>query len=142
MPPSAAQEAWGHFWRIFQADKSRRMAIVSELGLSLQQTMALAQLEPGSPVPMSALAAAMQCDNSNVTGIVDRLEAAGLAERRPAEHDRRIKTVVLTPKGEELGAEVQRRMSAPPPALAALPEEDARALADILGRAVGELDRV
>ena len=34
-------------------------------------------------MPMSALAQALQCDNSNVTGIVDRLEASGLAERRP-----------------------------------------------------------
>ena len=41
---------------------------------------------------MSALAHALHCDNSNVTGIVDRLEAAGLVERRAAEHDRRVKT--------------------------------------------------
>ena len=57
-------------------------------------------LEPDEPLPMSALAGALQCDNSNVTGIVDRLEAAGLAERRAAERDRRVKTVVLTPHGE------------------------------------------
>ena len=31
---------------------------------------------------MTELAQALHCDNSNVTGIADRLEAAGLAERR------------------------------------------------------------
>ena len=52
--------------------------------------MALGHLDADEPLPMSALAGALQCDNSNVTGIVDRLEAAGLAERRPAERDRRV----------------------------------------------------
>src|SRR3954453_17332527 len=106
VPPSAAEEAWALFWRIFSADKPRRMAVMTELGLSFQQSMALMRLEPGSPVPMSALAGAMQCDNSNVTGIVDRLEAAGLAERRADVRDRRVKAVALTPRGEELRAEV------------------------------------
>ena len=81
MPPSstsaAAEEAWGLFWRIFSADKPRRMAVFSELGLSFQQAMALGHLEADEPLPMSALAGALQCDNSNVTGIVDRLEAQG-----------------------------------------------------------------
>ena len=142
VPPSqasttaAAQEAWSLFWRIFTADKPRRMAVFSELGLSFQQSMALMHLEPDEPLPMSALASAMQCDNSNVTGIVDRLEAAGLAERRPAERDRRVKAVVLTPHGESVKGEVRRRAGTPPPEIAALPEEDAAALRDILRRAL------
>ena len=144
MPTSAvrstapAKESWQLFWRIFLADKPRRMAVVSELGLSFQQSMALMQLEPGVPLPMSALASAMQCDNSNVTGIVDRLEAAGLAERRAAEHDRRVKTIVLTSRGEALRAEVQLRAGQPPPEIAAMSREDAVALRDILRRALGE----
>ena len=137
MPTSAAQEAWGLFWRIFIADKPRRLAVMAELGLSFQQSMALMRLQPGEPLTMSALAGEMQCDNSNVTGIVDRLEAAGLAERRPAEHDRRVKTIVLTAKGEGLRTEVQRRAGQPPPELAALSEQDAAVLRDVLLRAVG-----
>jgi MarR family transcriptional regulator, organic hydroperoxide resistance regulator len=142
MPPStattttAAEEAWGLFWRIFIADKPRRLAVMTELGLSFQQSMALMRLEPDAPLPMSALAQALQCDNSNVTGIVDRLEAAGLAERRPAERDRRVKAVVLTPKGESVRDLVRQRAGKPPPELAALAEEDAVALRDILRRAV------
>jgi DNA-binding MarR family transcriptional regulator len=113
------------------------MAVFSELGLSFQQAMALGHLDADDPLPMSALAGALQCDNSNVTGIVDRLEAAGLAERRPAERDRRVKAVALTPHGEAVKAEVRQRAGTPPPEIAALSEQDATVLRDVLLRAVG-----
>jgi MarR family transcriptional regulator, organic hydroperoxide resistance regulator len=131
-----AREAWGLFWRIFLEDKRRRWAILSELGVSPQQSMALSTLQPGEPMPMSALADALHCDNSNITGIVDRLEAAGLAERRPSERDRRVKAVVLTEKGEATRIEIELRAGQPPPRLAALSDEDAIALRDILARAL------
>jgi MarR family transcriptional regulator, organic hydroperoxide resistance regulator len=111
-PPGAAREAWGLFWRIFMEDKRRRWTILSEM------------------------ADALHCDNSNVTGIVDRLEAAGLAERRPSERDRRVKAVVLTEKGEWTRIEIERRAGQPPPQLAKLSEEDAATLRDILARAL------
>jgi DNA-binding MarR family transcriptional regulator len=117
-------------------DKRRRWALLSEMGLSPQQSMALSTLKPGEPMPMSALAEAMHCDNSNVTGIVDRLEAAGLAERQPSERDRRVKAVVLTEKGEWTRVEIERRAGQPPPRLARLSEEDAAQLRDILARAL------
>ena len=133
---TAAREAWALFWRIFSADKPRRMATLNELGLAPMQSMALIQLQPGEPMTMSALAGLLMCDNSNVTGIADRLEAQGLVERRPAEHDRRVKTLVVTEKGVKMRAEVERRMGVPPPPLARLGEEDAVALRDILQRAL------
>ena len=135
---TAAREAWRLFWRVFMADKRRRWAILSELGISPQQALALGTLKPGEPVPMSALADALHCDNSNITGIVDRLEAAGLAERRPHERDRRVKAVVLTAKGERMRIEIERRAGEPPPTIAPCPPEDATALRDILARALGE----
>ena len=133
---TAAREAWALFWRIFSTDKPRRMATLNELGLAPMQSMALMQLQPGEPMAMSKLAGLLMCDNSNVTGIVDRLEAQGLVERRPAEHDRRVKTLVMTDKGVEARDEVERRMSVPPPPLAGLSDEDAAALRDILQRAL------
>lgn len=132
----AARDAWHLFWRIFMEDKRRRWAILAELGLSPQQSMALSTLKPGEPMPMSALAEAMHTDNSNITGIVDRLEAAGLVERRPHERDRRVKAVILTEKGEAMRIEIDRRAGQPPPRLAKLPEEDAVVLRDILARAL------
>ena len=134
--PEAAREAWRLFWQIFMEDKRRRWAILSELGISPQQSMAIGTLKPGEPMPMSALADALHCDNSNITGIVDRLEAAGLAERRPSERDRRVKAVVLTEKGEWMRIQLERRAGEPPPRIAALSGEDAIALRDILSRAL------
>ena len=89
------------------------MAVMTELGLSFQQSMALMRLEPDEPMPMSTLALALQCDNSNVTGIVDRMEAHGLVERRPSDRDRRVKAVALTPHGEAVREEVRRRAGTP-----------------------------
>ena len=136
VPGTAAREAWGLFWRIFSADKPRRMATLNELGLAPMQSMALMQLRPGEPMTMSAMAHALQCDNSNVTGIADRLEAMGLVERRAAEHDRRVKTLVITELGTTVRSQVEKHMSVPPPPLAGLSEEDAVALRDILQRAL------
>jgi DNA-binding MarR family transcriptional regulator len=135
---TAAQEAWALFWRIFSTDKPRRIAVMTELGLSFQQSMALMALDADEPMPMSALASALQCDNSNVTGIVDRMEAHGLVERRLSERDRRVKAVALTPHGEAIRDEVRRRAGTPPPEIAALSDEDAAALRDILRRAVSD----
>jgi DNA-binding MarR family transcriptional regulator len=135
-PSTAASEAWGLFWRIFSDDKPRRMVTLNEFGLAPMQAMALTRLEPDEPMPMSALAGLLMCDNSNVTGIVDRLEALGLVERRPAARDRRVKAVGLTERGRELRGVVQQRLSEPPPPLARLSDEDAATLRDILQRAL------
>jgi DNA-binding MarR family transcriptional regulator len=48
---------------------------------------------------MSALSSVLRVSNGNVTGIVDRLEAEGLAQRLPVAGDRRAMLVKLTPAG-------------------------------------------
>ena len=133
---SPASEAWALIFELLHLSKKRFMAIASEFELSPPQVMALRQLDPDEPKPMSELAAALRCDNSNVTGIVDRLEAQGLVERRPAEHDRRVKSLVITERGTDVRDTVEQRMSVPPPPLAGLSDDDAAALRDILQRAL------
>jgi MarR family transcriptional regulator, organic hydroperoxide resistance regulator len=134
---SAAAEAWALMQRLFGPQRKRFMALASEYELSPPQLGALKALHPRRPVAMSELAGILGCDNSNVTGIVDRLEYRGLVERRPAEHDRRVKLLVLTAAGEELRDEIGDRLHAPPAELARLDEADQRALRDILRRATG-----
>jgi DNA-binding MarR family transcriptional regulator len=99
-------------------------------------------LDPDEAMPMSALAERLFCDASNVTGLVDRLEARGLVERRTAEGDRRVKALTLTREGVELRDRVLAVMSEPPEAIAALTLADQRALRDILARAVEHLRSV
>jgi MarR family transcriptional regulator, organic hydroperoxide resistance regulator len=131
-----AVEAWELLWQLMQAQKPRFMALAQELGLAPMQLHALRLIEPGVEVPMSSLAGKLFCDASNVTGIVDRLEARGLIERRPAEHDRRVKLLVLTDAGNRVRTIAQRQMTQPPPEIAALPLDHKRALRDALRAAL------
>ena len=134
-----ASEAWALMFELLHLSKQRFMAIASEFELSPPQVMALRQLDPEQPKPMSELAIALRCDNSNVTGIVDRLEDRGLVERQPAEHDRRVKMLSITPRGIEVRAGLSARLAEPPEPLAGLSIEDQRALRDIMRRALGKV---
>jgi DNA-binding MarR family transcriptional regulator len=119
---------------VFHAQRRRFMAIAQEFELAPQQVMALKALGQRGPLPMSELAGVLQCDSSNVTGIVDRLEDRGLVVRGSAPHDRRVKLLELTESGAQVGRELGRRISEPPPGLAALGAADQRALRDLLRR--------
>jgi DNA-binding MarR family transcriptional regulator len=134
-----ASEAWALMFELLHLSKQRFMAIASEFELSPPQVMALRQLDPDEPKPMSELAIALRCDNSNVTGIVDRLEDRGLVERQPAAHDRRVKMLSITPRGLEVRAGLSARLAEPPEPLASLSVEDQRALRDIMRRALGRV---
>ncbi len=134
---TAAAEAWALMFELFQETKAERMAAIAEFGLAPMQAMLLGQLAHDEPQPMSALASALRCDNSSVTHTVDRLETLGLVERRPAPHDRRVKTVAMTERGVSVQAEVRRAMGQPPAQIAELSQADQRALRDVLRRALG-----
>ena len=132
-----AGEAWALMARmLFVEGKPRFPTIAAELELSPPQAIVLRLL--AEPRAMSGLATAMACDNSNVTGIVDRLEERGIVERRPAEYDRRVKLIAVTRAGEKIREELNSRLAVPPEPLAELSEADKRTLRDILRKAFGE----
>ncbi|HEX5726906.1 MAG TPA: MarR family transcriptional regulator [Longimicrobiaceae bacterium] len=69
-------------------------------GLSLAKLGVLRHLAgAGGGLPLSWLAERLCCARSNVTQLVDRLEAEGLVERRPNPADRRRVVAVITPEG-------------------------------------------
>ena len=133
---TAAEEAWALLSRLFWELRPRMLRVAGEYGLTPPQLFALRQLDPEQPVPMRALAQALQCDSSNVTGLVDGLAAQGLVERREAEHDRRVRMLVVTEAGVAVRARLQEAMAEVPDQLAALSAEDQLALRDILRRAL------
>src|SRR3954463_8043349 len=128
-------QAWSLMHWMMVTNKHRMFAMAQEFDLAPQQMNALRMLGAG-PRKMSELAQALFCDNSNVTGIVDRLEERGLVPREAAEGDRRVKLLVLTKEGERMRVEIPKRMAEPPAPIASLSEKDQRALRDILQRAV------
>jgi DNA-binding MarR family transcriptional regulator len=130
-----AAEAWGLIWQLVLANKQRTMRLAQELDLAPMQLHTLRLIEPGKELPMRGLAQSLFCDPSNVTGIVDRLEARGLIERREAVHDRRVKILRLTRDGARLRRRVMADLDAPPPELAALPLPAKVALRDALRQA-------
>ncbi|MEV4615843.1 MarR family transcriptional regulator [Kitasatospora sp. NPDC049258] len=95
-------------------------------GLNSSQAKALKAVQ--EPVPMRALAGRLGCDASNVTGIVDRLEALGLAHRETAAGDRRVKIVAITPEGRTILDRIRDDMTRAHDAFASLDEEQRTAL--------------
>jgi DNA-binding MarR family transcriptional regulator len=128
-------EAWALLRELLHGERRRFVATAAEHDLHPAQAGALLRMEPDTGTPMHELATMLACDNSNVTGIVDRLEARGLVARRPYAQDRRVKNVVLTPLGVELRDRLRARMSEPPAAIRRLSAADQRLLRDVLSRA-------
>ena len=133
-----ASEASELFVELFQEHKRSWMGISREHGLTPQQMATVWNLSPGQGVAMSALAELLMCDASNVTGIVDKLEARGLARRGQAE-DRRVKVLTLTAEGEALQAQMRLQIAEPPRWVLALSREDQRTLRDILRRGLSAI---
>ncbi len=136
-PRTAVEEAWALMGKLFWEMRPRMIRVAAEFGLTPPQLFALKTLDPGEPVPMRALAEALHCDSSNVTGLVDGLAAQGLVERREAEHDRRVRMLVVTERGKEVRGRLIEVMSEVPASLASLGEDDQRVLRDVLSRALG-----
>jgi DNA-binding MarR family transcriptional regulator len=132
-----ATEAWSIALEIVFSERPPRVpAVASQFDLSPMGLKLLYVMEPGTESPMSVLAETLFCDASNVTGIVDRLEARGLIERRDNPRDRRVKLIALTADGAAARAEIRERLHEPPAQIAALSEADKRTLRDVLRRAV------
>jgi MarR family transcriptional regulator, organic hydroperoxide resistance regulator len=114
----------------------KRMALMqsvsAEIGLSDLQARTLFHIDPEHPVRMSEVARRAGYEPSNLTGVVDKLEARGLVKRRPAADDRRVKRVVLTREGAALRKRLIDHLYTPEPWLLALSAEDQRMLRDIL----------
>jgi DNA-binding MarR family transcriptional regulator len=134
--PSAAAEAWAELRTLLGRQRRRFLIAASELELHPAQAGALLQL--ASPLPMNELAAVLACDNSNVTGLVDRLEARGLVARQANPDDRRVKRVVLTAAGSRLRDQLLEHVGRPPAGIERLSPAEQRQLRDLLRRVVDD----
>ena len=116
--------------------ESRLEARLSEVGLSLAKLAALRRLtEAGESLPLGQLAERLSCVKSNVTQLVDRLEADGLVNRTADPNDRRSRLAVLTDagkaayrKGSEIHVKAEREL------FGVLTPTESDTLHDLLGK--------
>lgn len=105
-------------------------AAAAAVELTSVQAKVLVALE--KPLPMHQIASKLGSERSNVTGIIDRLQARGLVERQPDEQDRRVKNIVATEEGRKLAKKFQRSLRFAAEPLAALNPADREHLRDLL----------
>jgi DNA-binding MarR family transcriptional regulator len=89
--------------------------------------------EAGEPLPLGELAGRVSCVRSNMTQLMDRLEADGLVQRTNDPSDRRVIRAELTPLGRERAEAGRKQVEAVEADFAAtLPEHDRQTLERLL----------
>lgn len=127
-----ARRAWALMFDFLARTAPRRSAAMARRRLSPNHLRALSSLADADGRTMRSLAEEWRCDASNATLIIDRLERAGLAERRPKPGDARFRVVQLTPKGRRVYLELLDEFHAPPAELLALTGRELDALRRLL----------
>jgi DNA-binding MarR family transcriptional regulator len=95
--------------RLIQASELYTKELNKKYQVSAAQLNCILTLHEYGPLPPSKIANHMMVKSSTVTGVVDRLEKKGLAERMRTSPDRRVITIQLTEAGKKLA------QYAPPP---------------------------
>jgi DNA-binding MarR family transcriptional regulator len=99
---AAADDVMGALMQAAHAVEHRLERSLAEVGLSGIRLAALTQLvEAGEPVALGELAERCACVRSNITQLVDRLEAEKLVRRVDDPQDRRSLRAAITPLGRE-----------------------------------------
>jgi DNA-binding MarR family transcriptional regulator len=135
-PPSegTTERVWRAMFDFLMRSAPMRSRALADRGLTPNDSRALFSLDVDQGRSMRSLADAWECDPSNATWIVDRLEKLGLAERRALPNDRRVKLVALTLKGQRTRVALLKALHQPPAELAALDAEDLQALDRVLAK--------
>ena len=91
----------GHlFRRLHQLAVARFTARMEDVGLTPIQWSALVTTLQRPGLDQSSLSREIYIDTSTVNGVVDRLEARGLIQRRPSPEDRRLRLLYVTEQGQ------------------------------------------
>ncbi len=109
---------------------------LSDVGLSIAKLAALHVLaKAGESLPLGQLAERLSCVKSNVTQLVDRLEADGLVSRAADPNDRRSRLAVLTAAGRKAYAKgIEIQSQAEKELFSALSNEESKKLHELLAK--------
>lgn len=128
-------------WKVDHELHSVSKRMIGRVGLTAPQRLALRFIGRDPGLVLGALAALLHLDPGTVTGIVQRLESAGLVTRVRGEDTRRIH-LDLTAKGRTLNRRRKGTVEAAVrKTLAAISPADADAAARVLHRLALDLKR-
>jgi len=100
--PDRAVRVWFRLIRL----EARMQAAVGErlrkIGVSIPQCDVLTTLTEQEGISQQELAMRLYVTKGNISGLIDRLEEAGLVERRSTEVDRRQHAIHLTEAGRQM----------------------------------------
>jgi DNA-binding MarR family transcriptional regulator len=111
-------------------------AELGTIGLSLAKLAALKVLsDAAESLPLTQLAERLACVKSNITQLVDRLEADGFVQRQADPNDRRARLATLTAAGRKACRDGSRLQDAAEKnLLRKLSAAESRQLAELLAR--------
>ena len=89
-------------FRLWRVSHTRTAEALESLGLTTALFALLNVLGTHEGAIQQELGSAMGIDPSTMVSLIDQLEAAGLAKRRPRLTDRRAREVVITTKGRRV----------------------------------------
>ncbi len=133
-----SDEDWAIRLGFYIHDASRLRRIVYDtalkpLGVTRSQAWVIAYLSRQDGMPQSELAAQLDLGKVALGGLVDRLEAAGLVERRADAGDRRVKRIFLSSDGRKVVTRMRKIAAATNAViLAGIPARDVKAAAQTL----------
>src|SRR5262249_28333484 len=87
------------FFRLWRASHTQTAAALHSIALTPALFAVLNYLRAHEGAIQQQIGVAMGIDPSPMVSLVDQLEDAGLAQRRPHRQDRRAREVGITPKG-------------------------------------------
>jgi DNA-binding MarR family transcriptional regulator len=87
------------FFRLWRASNTQTAAALQSIGLTPALFAVLNYLRLREGAIQQQIGSAMGIDPSTMVSLVDQLERAGLAKRRPHAQDRRAREILITPNG-------------------------------------------
>jgi DNA-binding MarR family transcriptional regulator len=99
---SAAEFAGQLFFRLWRASHTRIAEALGSIGLTPPTFALLNVLGARDGAMQQELGAVLGVDPSTMVALIDQLEDAGLAKRRPHPADRRARSIAITPKGRRV----------------------------------------
>ena len=124
-------------FRLWRVSHTRTAEALESLGLTTALFALLNVLGTREGAIQQELGSAMGVDPSTMVSLIDQLEAAGLAERRPRPTDRRAREVAITPKGRRMLKQARElALQVEDDVLRGLSEAERRRLLALLRRAL------